>query len=91
MNNSIVEQCGRVFGDMVGSGSCGFLKHTIFGIPTFMIWNLIIILLLALIFYWLVRGSKKSNESPMDLLKKRYVLGDIDKETFEVMKEDIID
>ena len=91
MNDSIVEHGGRVFGGMAGVGSRGFLKHTIFGIPSFIIWNLVIILLLALIFYWLVRGSKKSNESPLDLLKKRYVLGEIDKKTFEEMKEVISD
>ncbi|MEA3254670.1 MAG: SHOCT domain-containing protein [Candidatus Altiarchaeota archaeon] len=91
MNDSIVEHSGRVFSGMVGNGSRGFLKHTIFGIPTFMIWNLAIILLLALIFYWLVRGSKKSNESPLDLLKKRYVRGEIDEKTFEEMKEVIGD
>jgi len=61
-----------------------------FGIPTFYLMNLAFILVLALIFYWLLRGSRR-HESPMDLLKKRYVAGEIDKETFLEMRKDIID
>jgi len=61
-----------------------------FGIPVFVVWNLIIILLLVLIFYWLVRGSR-TNETATDILKKRYASGEIDKKTFEQMKKDIVD
>ncbi len=65
MNTSWVEPCGRVLGGVAGNGSRGFLKHTVLGVPTFIIWDILIILLLALIFYWVVRGSR---DSPLDLL-----------------------
>ncbi|OYT54876.1 MAG: hypothetical protein B6U72_01150 [Candidatus Altiarchaeales archaeon ex4484_2] len=52
--------------------------------------NLLFILVLALIFYWLLRGSGR-HDTPMDLLKMRYVRGEIDKETFLEMKEDLSD
>ncbi len=65
-------------------------KHYILGIPTFFVWNFLIILIIALIFYWLLRGSK-TYETPMDVLKKRYVREEIDKETFEEMKKNITD
>jgi len=64
--------------------------HELLGIPTFYLMNLLFILVLALIFYWLLRGSGR-HDTPMDLLKMRYVRGEIDKETFLEMKEDLSD
>jgi putative membrane protein len=66
------------------------VPRDIFGIPTFFIWNFLIILVISLIFYWLLRSSR-TYETPMDVLKKRYVSGEIDKETFEAMRKDIKD
>jgi len=64
------------------------IPMNLFGIPTFYLVNLVFILVLALIFYWLLRGSRR-HDTPMDLLKKRYVAGEIDKETYLEMREDI--
>lgn|GEM_PF-3730967 len=75
---------------VVNRGQPQFFRHEILGIPTFFIWNFLIILIIALIFYWLLR-STKSYETPMDVLKKRYVREEIDKKTFEGMKKDITD
>ena len=58
--------------------------------PPFLLWNLLIIGLVALIFYWLLKTAKKS-ESAIEVLKIRYVAGEIDKETFLSLKEDISD
>jgi len=60
-------------------------------IPTLFIINFVVILVVALIFYWLVRSSKKTVETPLNLLKKRYVLGEIDEKTFHKMKKEIAD
>lgn len=91
MNVTTTEHVGRVFRDVAGGGTPVPWRHTIFGIPTLAIWNLLVILLLVLVLYWLIRGSRKSHETPMDLLKKRYVRGEIDKRTFLEIKEDIAD
>ncbi len=82
----------QVAGDMPHRGAPFLgLRYEIFGIPTFLLWNLLIILILALIFYWLLRSSRQTKETPMDLLKKRYVKGEIDKKTFNDMKKTISD
>jgi putative membrane protein len=65
------------------------LEHDILGVPTFFLWNLLFMLILALIMYWLLRGTKHPPETPLDLLKKRYVRGEIGKEQYEEMKKDL--
>ena len=64
------------------------IPEELFGIPMFFIWNMVFILVLAVIFYWLVRGRSHSlHETPLDLLKKRYINGEIDRDKFEEMKK----
>ena len=66
-------------------------RQDLFGvIPMPIVWNFITILLVGLIFWWLIRGSHKS-EDAIDVLKKRYATGEIDRETFEQMKKDLIE
>ncbi len=44
----------------------------------------------VLVIKWLMdRGKDGENEAPLDILKKRYARGEIDRETFERMKRDI--
>ena len=55
---------------------------------------IIFVIIIALLVYFLVQASKKeseqiSTETPLDILKKRYAKGEITKEEFEQMKEDI--
>ena len=67
-------------------------REPVFGlIPMPLIWNFIAVLIIALIFWWLIRSSSKNGETPLDLLKKRYASGEIDRETYLKMKEDIRD
>ena len=51
-----------------------------------------ILMLFGIVYFvrWLV-GTKEDavRESPLDILKKRYALGEIDRDTFERMKKDI--
>lgn len=64
-------------------------REMILGIfPPYFVYTLLIILFIAMIFYWLIRNSHRK-ESAIDILKKRYAAGEIDKETYERMKEDI--
>jgi len=60
-------------------------------IPPPLLWNIVVVGVVALIFWWLLRGSGKHAETPMDVLKKRYVSGEIDRETYQQMIEDIKD
>lgn len=60
-------------------------------IPPFLVWNIAVIVLVALIFWWLLRGSQKPAETPLELLQKRYVTGDVDRETYLQMKKDLTD
>jgi len=65
------------------------LPSDFFGIPTFFLWNVLFILILALIFFWLVRSTRHPPETALEMLKKRYVKGEINKEQFESMKKDL--
>jgi putative membrane protein len=66
-------------------------RDLLFGVfPPYFVYTLVIILTIALIFYWLIRHEKKK-ETPLDLLKRRYAAGEIDSETFKKMKEDLAD
>jgi uncharacterized membrane protein len=65
-----------------------FGEHDYFGIPTFFIWNIVIVLIIAVIFYWLLRSAGKP-EPASAILKRRYALGEIDKATFDAMLKDI--
>ncbi len=58
-------------------------------IPMPLIVNLAMVVLVALIFWWLLRGSKTTEETPMSVLKRRYAAGEIDRKTFLQMKEDM--
>lgn len=37
------------------------------------------------------RGPRRQGETPLDILKKRYARGEIDRETFERMRNDLRD
>jgi uncharacterized membrane protein len=91
MNTTTTAFAGRFAGNLARNVHNPLFPRDIFGIPMFFIWNLLIVLIVVLIFYWILRGSRQVRETPMDLLKKRYVLGEIDKETFEEMKKTIGD
>jgi putative membrane protein len=56
---------------------------------------IVIIILVALAVYFFVKIGKGSlgvgsQESPLDILKKRYAKGEISKDDFERMKKDIM-
>lgn len=55
----------------------------------FIFWILIIILLVLLIRRLLQSGSTSGGESALDILKKRYARGEINKEEFETKKRDL--
>jgi putative membrane protein len=62
-----------------------------------MIFWIIVVIVIIFLVRWLVgqgRGGRESlprEESAVDLLKKRYATGEIDKEEFEQKKKDLTD
>lgn len=53
-------------------------------------WFLIIVLVVVVVRALLKTNQKKSiNEAPLDILKRRYANGEIDKEEFEKRKKDL--
>jgi putative membrane protein len=76
--------CGEGWGPMMGPGYGGMVM-----------WMIFLAVLIAVVIYWLVRGEKSKtkdrspDETPIDILKKRYAKGEITKEEFERMKKDL--
>ena len=61
-----------------------------YGIFGFIIWLLILFGIILLIKYLLDRtGANKEGETAIEILKKRYAKGEINKEEFEEKKKDL--
>ena len=69
---------------------CG--DHWMFGGFMWLFWILIIVGIVFLV-NWIIRQSRFSktgdSENPLEILKKRYAKGEIEKEEFEKMKKDL--
>lgn len=66
----------------------------IFGGGMMFFWWFLFIALVVIVAWALINSNKPkgktASESPMDILKRRYAKGDIDKEEFEEKKEEIL-
>lgn len=67
--------------------------HWMFGGFMWLFWIAVLVGLFFLI-KWAVQqgrsGDQKRDESPLEILKKRYARGEIDKEEFEQKKKDLL-
>jgi putative membrane protein len=69
-----------------------------FGMILMMLLGLLLIIGIVLLIVWLVHRSdtlggghyRSGTETPLDILKKRYAKGEIDKEEFEQRKKDLM-
>ncbi len=87
---------GMMNGGMMGGygNQYGFGYNPLGTIISLVVWALVIggIVLLVV---WLVRNANRgglgigSNESPLDILKARYAKGEITKEQFDAIKQDL--
>jgi putative membrane protein len=53
-------------------------------------WFLLIVLVFAAVRTLLNKNKKSNNENSLEILKRRYAKGEIDKEEFEKMKKDLL-
>jgi putative membrane protein len=73
-------------------GGYGYMMNSWTGA---IIMGLVILVLIIVLIYLLFKSSKTggfgqtSNETPLDILKKRYARGEITKEQFDEMKKDL--
>ena len=73
-------------------GGYGYMMNSWTGA---IIMGLVILVLIIVVIYFLFKSSKTGgfgqtpNETPLDVLKKRYAQGEITKEQFEEMKKDL--
>ncbi|MCK9295994.1 MAG: SHOCT domain-containing protein [Desulfobulbaceae bacterium] len=76
---------------MYGYGSCYWGPGNWFGGGAFMI--LLAILLILLLVSILRNSGRKSpgHDNALDILKRRYAAGEINKEQFDTMKRDLLD
>lgn len=64
------------------------------GFMMIVFWVLVIVAIVYLVRYFFARGGPvngQSRETPLDILKKRYAKGEITKEQYDRMKEDLKD
>ena len=67
-------------------------KRLVLGfIPSFVVWNLLIILILAGILYWLFRSSRGSGETALEIVGRRYAAGEIGRDEFLRIRKDLVD
>ncbi len=74
--------------DMMGDFGAGMMGY---GILWLLFWILVIIGLALLIRYlWQGGGASREEESALEILKKKYARGEINKEEFEEKKKDLL-
>ncbi|MHB8138901.1 MAG: SHOCT domain-containing protein [Smithellaceae bacterium] len=77
-----------------GPGGWGHMMHSGFGCGGMFMW-IIFLIVIGLLIYFFVQSQKTKGQTPteseshMDILKKRYAKGEINKEEFDRMKHDL--
>lgn len=72
-----------------GWGSASWLVGILGWLSMLVFWVLLILGVVALIRHLSGSGSSKENKTPLDILKRRYARGEIDKNEFEEKKKDL--
>jgi len=68
-------------------------NHHFMGGYMWLFW-IIVLIVVVLLIKWIIDSTSQKNknkETPLEILKKRYAKGEIDKEEFEQKKKDILE
>jgi putative membrane protein len=90
----LVSCTGEGYYGQQGPGGWGHMMHYGFGYGGMFMW-IIFLIIIGLLIYFMVQAQKTKgrtltqNESPLDILKKRYAKGEITKEEYQGMKKDL--
>ena len=90
----LVSCAGEGYYGPQGPGGWGPMMHYGFGYGGMFMW-IIFLIVIGLLIYFIVQAQKTKgqtptqNESHLDILKKRYAKGEIAKEEYERMKNDL--
>jgi|OpeIllAssembly_1097287.scaffolds.fasta_scaffold276629_1 putative membrane protein len=80
-------------GNPMGWGNAGGLWWMPMGLLMLLFWGLVIVALILLVRWLWTQGQGRIGsppvETPLDVLKKRYARGEITKEDFDRIKQDI--
>jgi putative membrane protein len=77
-----------------GPGRWGHMMYYGYGHGGMFMW-IVFLIVIGLLIYFIVQGQKTKgqtptrNESPVDILKKRYAKGEVTKEEYERIKKDL--
>ncbi|MBI4536656.1 MAG: SHOCT domain-containing protein [candidate division NC10 bacterium] len=81
-------------GNPMGWGNSGWLWWMPMGLMMLLFWGLVIVVLILLVRWLWTQGQGRADaqiaETPLDVLKKRYARGEITKEEFDRIKQDIL-
>jgi putative membrane protein len=92
---SLLVSCARESGfGPQGPGGWGNMMHYGTGYGGMFMWIIILIVIGVLVYFFVQSQNKKGqtpaqNESHLDILKRRYAKGEIEKEEYEKMKKDL--
>ena len=90
----LVSCAGEGYYGPQGHGGWGPMMHYGFGYGGMFMW-IIFLIVIGLLIYFIVQAQKTKgqtptqNESPLDILKRRYAKGEIAREEYERMKKDL--
>jgi putative membrane protein len=89
-----VSCAGEGYHDPQGPIGWGHMMNYRFGHGGMFMWIILLIIIGAVIYFFVQAQKRKSqtqiqNESHLDILKKRYAKGEIEKEEYERIKKDL--
>ena len=94
MITGLLVSCGEGYYGPQGPGGWGPMMQMHYGYGGMFMW-IIFLIVIGLLIYFIVQSQKTrgqtpmQNESPLDILKRRYAKGEIAREEYEKMKKDL--